>query len=79
MKHNFKILLIATLLITAPIFMLAQNPPLPDDTPVEGTEVGGAPAGAPIGNGTVILLTLAAAYGFRKVYVFRNTAEEAEA
>jgi hypothetical protein len=78
MKRNFKILLIATLLITAPIFMLAQTPPLPDETPDEGTEVGG-PAGAPIGNGTFILLTLAAAYGIRKVYVFRNTAEEAEA
>ncbi len=83
MKRYFKILLIATLMITAPIFTFAQAPPLPgekaDNKPLNGNEVGGAPASAPIGNGTFILLTLAAAYGIRKVYVFRNTAEEAEA
>ena len=79
MKRIFKILLITTLLITAPLFMFAQVPPLPGDPP-EGTEVGGTPpAGAPIGNGTLILLTLVAAYGIRKVYVLHNTSEEAEA
>lgn len=78
MKRYFKILLIATLLITAPLFMFAQQPPLPGDG--DGTtDPTGPPVGAPIGNGTFILLTLAAAYGIRKVYVLHNTTEEAEA
>lgn len=40
-----------------------------------GAAVGGGRigAGAPVGNGTLILLTLAVAYGSRKVYVLRNT------
>ena len=74
MKRNLKILILATFLVTAPLFMLAQTPPLPD-APTAGTEVG-APAGAPIGSGTLILLTLAAAYAFRKVYVLRSAKEE---
>jgi hypothetical protein len=74
MKLNFKTILIAAFLVTAPLFMLAQTPPLPD-TPQEGTEVG-APAGAPIGNGTFILITLAAAYALRKGYEVRTEKEE---
>jgi hypothetical protein len=73
MKPNFKILLIAALLVTAPLFMFAQ--PFPGD-PKPGTEVGGPPAGAPIGNGTVILLTLAAAYALRKAYEWRQAKDE---
>jgi len=74
MKLNFKTILIAAFLVTAPLFMLAQTPPLPDD-PAPDTEVG-APAGAPVGNGTFILLTLAAAYALRKVYEVRMAKEE---
>ena len=76
MKRNLKILLIAALLITAPLFIFAEDvPPLPGDTPpAPGTEVGGA--GAPIGNGTFILLTLAAAYALRKVYEVHTAKEE---
>ena len=76
MKLNFKILLIAAFLVITPLLMFAQTgdtgaPPHPSDG---GTIVGGdpPPAGAPIGNGTFILLTLAAAYAFRKVYVLRS-------
>jgi hypothetical protein len=76
MKRNLKTLLIAALLITAPLFMFAQNPPLPGDTPPVGTEVGGT--GAPIGNGTFILLTLAAAFAIRKAYVLRDVKQEKE-
>jgi hypothetical protein len=77
MKPNFKILLIAALLVTAPLFMFAQHPPSPGDTPpLSGKEVGGPPAGAPIGNGTVILLTLAAAYALRKAYEWRQAKDE---
>ena len=39
---------------------------------VSGGRIGGA-AGAPVGGGTLILLTFAAAYGSRKVYVLRDT------
>jgi hypothetical protein len=80
MKLNFKILLIAAFLVITPLFMFAQTgtgdtgaPPHPTDG---GTVVGGAPAGAPIGNGTLILLTLAAAYAFKKVYDLRAIKEE---
>jgi len=43
---------------------------------VSGDRIGAA-AGAPVGNGTLILLTLAVAYTGRKVYVMRpeNEAE----
>ena len=69
------------MLIAAPLFMCAQVPPLPGNTPdkpADGNQVGGpgSPAGAPIGNGTLILLTLAAAYAGRKVYVMRTEKEE---
>jgi hypothetical protein len=78
MKRNLKTLLIAAFLITVPLFMFAQVPPLPGDTPPAGTEVGGTGAGAPVGNGTFILLTLAAAFAIRKAYVLRDVKEEKE-
>lgn len=74
MKHNFKILLIAAFLAFAPIFLFAakDNPP---PHPQQGTDTsnpnpgdgpGGPAVGAPIGNGTYILLTLALVYAIRK-------------
>ena len=79
MRRNFKILFISALLVTAPLFMFGQVPPLPGNTPdkpANGNQVGGTGAGAPIGNGTYILLGLAAAYAFRKVYEMRVVKEE---
>ena len=73
MKRNIKTLLIAALLIAAPLFMFAQNPHLPGDAPEGGKEVG---AGVPVGNGTFILLTLAAAFTVRKTYVVKKVKEE---
>jgi hypothetical protein len=73
MKRNIKTLFITAFLITAPLFMFAQKPPLPGDTPEAGKEVGG---GAPVGNGTFILLTLAVAYAARKKYLVREEKEE---
>ena len=70
MKHTLKTLLIVALLLIAPLFMFAQMPPLPGETPPAGSEMPGA--GAPVGNGTFILLTLAVAYAARKVYVVRE-------
>ncbi len=77
MKRNFKISLIAALLITAPLLMLAQ-PPHPNNggAPTgSNTKVGDQPS-APVGSGTFILLTLAIAYAGRKVYGMRT--EKAE-
>lgn len=77
MKRNFKLVLIAALLLSAPLLMFAQSPPHPNNNsgaPGSGnTPVG---AGAPIGNGTFILLTLAMAYSAWKVQVLRPAAEE---
>jgi hypothetical protein len=42
---------------------------------IEGGRIG-APAGAPIGNGTFILFTLALAYAGRKVYTGKLAEEE---
>lgn len=80
MKRNIKTFLIAALLIIAPLFMFAQNPPLPGDVNNDDpTKNGGTPIGAPVGNGTFILLTLAVAYAARKAYVVREvTGEEQE-
>ena len=76
MKRNLKILIISAFLAITPLLMFAQAPPLPDTNPETGKEVGtGGPEGAPIGNGTFILLTLAMAYVGRKVYVMRTEEE----
>ena len=55
--------------------MFAQQPPTPYQVPENGKEVGTG-AGAPIGNGTFILLGLAAAYAIRKVYQLQVVKEE---
>ena len=77
MKKNFKIMIIAILLVTAPLLMLAQAPPHPNGGSAPTAGNGPVGGGAPIGSGTLILLALAAAYGGRKVYVV-NIAENPE-
>ena len=83
MNKHFRILaalLTFSLLISIHTVSLAQPPTPPPLPPSAGHgNAGNTPAGggAPIGNGTYILLTLAAAYALRKVYVLRRvTAEE---
>jgi len=57
------------------VALISQTPPPPNggENPTEpgsgNTPVGG---GAPIGSGLVILMTLGAAYGGKKVWDFRN-------
>jgi hypothetical protein len=79
MKINFKIIIIAVFLVTAPLIMLAQPPhpnggnlPGPGNTPVGGAQ------GAPISDGVALLLSLGAAYGAGKVYQMRKTTSLAE-
>ena len=73
MKRNFKILVIAAFLAVGPIMMLAQNPPHPNGGAAPGsgtnTPVGG---GASLGDGVFILVTLAASYAGRKIYLMRK-------
>jgi hypothetical protein len=79
MIRKLKILIITFFLAIAPLFMAAQDgPPPPPGGGVDPGGTGGTPVGgAPIGNGTYILVTLAAAYALRKLYVSRKvTAEE---
>ena len=71
MKRNFKILLIGALLVTAPLLMLAQTPPHPNNGAAPGggnTPVGQAPS-APIGGGTEILVALGIAYAISRYRV----------
>jgi hypothetical protein len=70
MKKN---IILLALLIAISFSLSAQAPPLP---PSSGNDAGkngfvggsGGEPGAPIGNGTIILLTLAVAYAGRKGY-----------
>jgi len=69
MKKALRITTVVAFLLTAPLFMLAQNPPHPNsgNAPAAGTNtpVGG---GAPIGGGLIIMMALGAAYGSKKLY-----------
>jgi hypothetical protein len=72
MKRNIKILVIAVLLLTAPLLIFAQpHPNNGNGAPGAGNTPVGGSSSAPIGNGTFLLLTLAMAYAGRKVYVVR--------
>lgn len=60
--------LLTAFIAAAPIILLSQTPPHPNGGNVPGsgnTPVGGA---SPVGSGMVILLSLAAGYGSRKLY-----------
>ena len=80
MKKQFRIFaafLTFVLFTSIQISTMAQDKPPPP--PPNGHGLGGnqAPAaGAPIGNGTFILLTLAAAYAGRKIYISRIVSAE---
>ncbi len=78
MKHILKITFFAAFLFLATTNLQAQAPPHPNSggAPTgSNTRVGDAP-GAPIGNGTMILFVLAAAYAGRKVYQIRSMQAE---
>jgi len=55
------------------IFAQTQAPPPPQTHGVSGNVPGG---GAPVGEGIVLLITLGAAYGARKVYNLRRKLAE---
>jgi len=72
MKKVFKILVVTAFLLAGPIFLSAQ--PMPSDGDAGGGVTNGGPIGgaAPIGGGLIIMLTLGAAYGAKKVYNIRK-------
>ncbi|MBL7104406.1 MAG: hypothetical protein ISS18_08750 [Bacteroidales bacterium] len=72
MKKVIKLLVVTAFFLTAPLFMMAQNPPHPNGGSAPGsgnTPVGG---GAPIGGGLIIMLALGMGYGARKIYDARR-------
>lgn len=71
---KIKILATLGLILMLSASGICQPPPPPSD-PKEYAP-GNAPVGAPVGNGTLILITLAAAYALRKALMNRNTATE---
>ena len=69
-KNIIKISLLSLLLLTSLTSAWSQPPPPPANHGATGNQAPNAP-GAPIGNGTLILFALAAAYAARKVYMLR--------
>jgi hypothetical protein len=66
-----KILILSIVLMISGFSLLAQAPPVPPGNANQGGQgpVGG---GAPIGSGLVLLISLAAGYGSKKVYNSRK-------
>ena len=78
MKKTFKSLILPLLLLAfmaiAQISLAQGPPPPPSGDGAKGSSSNHAPGGtssSPIGNGTFVLLTLAAAYAGRKVYMVK--------
>ncbi len=67
-----KIILLTVFTAISSFGLLAQAPPVPPSSANQGGTgpVGGG--GAPIGSGVVLLISLAAGYGGKKVYDFKN-------
>ena len=68
MKKIVKSIIVAVMILSFPLFSLAQSPPHPNGGNAPGgtnTPVGG---GAPIDGGLTIMLLLGAAYGSKKIY-----------
>ena len=71
MKKTYSLILIISFILLS-LGAISQPPPPPANPQTGGT--GNSPVGAPgapIGNGTLILFALAAAYAARKVYMLR--------
>jgi hypothetical protein len=78
MKKSLKLFVLATLLLCFTAIAqttFAQGPPPPPSGPgAKGSSTNKAPGGgdAPIGNGTFILVALAAAYAGKKAYLVKS-------
>ncbi len=76
MKKAILNLILIGLLIIVPVIIVSASspPPPPPPDPGGGTPIGGGPA--PIGTGLVMLISMGAAYGAKKVYNARKKLEE---
>ena len=64
-----KILMLSVVLMISGFSLLAQAPPVPPSSANNGGSNGPVGCGgAPIGSGVVLLISLAAGYGGKKVY-----------
>ncbi len=68
MKKALKVFIVTAFFITAPLFLLAQNPPHPNGGSGPGTGNTPVGGGAPIDGGISIMLILGAAYGSKKAF-----------
>ncbi len=73
MKRYFLKLTTILFFLLVPLFSLLADPPLDNLPPPDpGGTGGGTPVGAPIDNGTSVLLVLGASYGLWKLYQLRK-------
>jgi hypothetical protein len=73
-KAILNLILVGFLIIVPLITVTASAPPPPPPGPGTGEEpIGGA---APVGSGLVLLISMGAAYGAKKVYNARKRLEE---
>ena len=73
-KAILNLILVGLLIIVPLITVTASAPPPPPPGPGTGEEpIGGA---APVGSGLVLLISMGAAYGAKKVYDARKRLEE---
>jgi hypothetical protein len=68
MKRNFRISVIASFLLIAPMLLLAQAPPHPNGGNAPGSGNGPVGGGAPLGDGLYILIAFALLYGIVRWY-----------
>jgi hypothetical protein len=77
MKKAIISLIITGLFLTLPVIIATASapppPPPPDGTNTSDTPIGGP---APVGSGLVMLISMGAAYGAKKVYNARKRLEE---
>jgi len=69
-----KIILLTVFAAISSFALLAQAPPEPPEN--AGSQGGPVGGGAPIGSGIVLLITLAAGYGAKKVFTGMNSEQE---
>jgi hypothetical protein len=72
MIRKFRIVFIATLLVTAPLLMIAQTPPHPNGGNAPDAGNGPVGGGAPVGSGVLTLTVMGMAYGTGKLYQMRS-------
>jgi hypothetical protein len=77
MKRSIKLYIVSVFLIIAPVLLVAQQPPHPNNgsnpntNPGGNTKVGDQPLGAPVGDGTAIFVLLGLCYVLNKVNTLR--------